>query len=233
MKQKHLLASLVVMYGVASAEAQGTFQNLGFESASLVPIPGDPDDRVQFGNAFPGWVGYVGDVPQTAALYNRIYLDTSGISIVDHSFGLFSGVIEGNFTALLIAGVTGVFATPADTTLSQTSLVPVSAESLRFRAYSPSGFPLKVVLGGQQLSLTPLESGTNYTLYGADVHAWQGQIAQLDFILHAQRPHVDNNYLLLDSIQLSPQAIPEPSAFGLLGLGVLCFGKWRFSKSRS
>jgi hypothetical protein len=62
------------------SHGQGTFQNLGFESASVVAIPGQ---LVPFGTAFPGWVGYVGGVQQTTALYNSIYLDSSVISIID------------------------------------------------------------------------------------------------------------------------------------------------------
>jgi hypothetical protein len=34
---------------------------------------------------------------------------------------------------------------------------------------------LVVRLGGEQLSLTPLSSGANYTLYGADIHTWAGR----------------------------------------------------------
>src|SRR5438552_2069280 len=91
-----------------SARAQGTFQNLGFESAVLVPIPGDPYGRVQFAPAFPGWIGYVGADQQTAALYNNVFLDTSGISIIDSNWPGFLGVhgpLEGRFSAILQAGL--------------------------------------------------------------------------------------------------------------------------------
>ena len=228
-----LLACVIASHAPALVQAQGTFQNLDFESASVVPIPGDLDARIQFSSAFPGWLGYVGGVPRTAALYNRVYMDTSGFSLIEIGWPSYpsSSVIEGNFTALLMAGGTGPFATPADTTLSQTSLVPVSAESLQFRAYSPSGFPLRVVLGGQQLALTPLGSGTNYTLYGADIHAWQGHIAQLDFTLLSAGLFAGNNYLFLDSIQFFPQAIPEPGTSGLIVLSGLLLS-WRFLSKR-
>lgn len=233
--KKLLLTCLIVIHTIASVEAQGTFQNLGFESASLVVIPEDPYGSVQFDNAFPGWVGFVGGVQQSRALYNNYFLDSSGISIIDNNwpdyFGPTAGVISGNYTALLQAGLSlSITPTPADTTLSQTSLVPVSAESLQFRAYSPSGFGLpKVVLGGQQLSLVPLASGTNYIVYGADIHAWQGQMAQLDFTLVAQRPHRVNSYLFLDRIQFSAEPIPEPRALCLIGFGALFLG-WRLRK---
>src|SRR6266478_5350034 len=81
-----------------SASAQGNFQNLGFESASLA---GYPYGSVPFAAAFPGWTGYVGTNQQTAALYNNVFLDSSGISIIDHGWSSPiagpAGPIEGNF----------------------------------------------------------------------------------------------------------------------------------------
>jgi len=214
------------------ARAQGTFQNLGFESAALVPISAN---AVQFAPAFPGWTGTIGGVQQTAALYNAITLDTSAISIIDHGwsnpFGGPGGVIQDNFTAILIAGLgSGPLGNqPGDVTLAQTGLVPVGAESLQFKAYALYSYPFNpfaVTLGGQTLSLLPLQAGSNYTLYGADIHALAGQDAELDFTLFAQRPHMGNNYLYLDSIEFSDQAVPEPGVFGLSALGALLLG-WR------
>ena len=88
-----------------------------------------------------------------------------------------------------------------------------------------------VTLGGQQLSLTVLGSGANYTLYGADIQAMAGQTAELDFTLLAQNPHVDNNYAFLDSIQFSNQPVPEPGVVGLWALGAVLFG-WRVVRRR-
>ena len=136
------LLCLVAACVAGKAKAQGTFQNLGFESAAIVPIAADPYGSVQFGSAFPGWVGYVGGISQGAALYNNYFLDSSGIAIITsnwpHYFGPSIGIIEGGCTALIQAGVVGGIENPADTTLAQSSLVPVSAESLRFRAYGSS-----------------------------------------------------------------------------------------------
>src|SRR5258705_6340372 len=107
---KMLLAISTLAILLCPASGQGTFQNLDFESATLIPIPGDPYGSVQFAPAFPGWTGYIGTNQQGAALYNKVYLDSSGISIIDQGWSHLltsGGVIDGNFTAVLQAGVFG------------------------------------------------------------------------------------------------------------------------------
>lgn len=234
MKTKvRLLIGLIASHCVVDLQAQGTFQNLGFESALPVAIPGDPG-VVEFSSAFPGWLAYVGGVQQTFALSNRSYLDSSGIAIVDSNWpgylGPNSGVIAGNFSALLQAGLSlSVNPVPADTMLSQIGLVPVDAQTLRFRAYSASesGFlPLRLAVGGQNLTFVPLVTDPKFTLFGADIRPWQGLSATIDFTLLAQRPHFINNYMFLDSINFSNVPIPEPSVIGLFNLGALFLG-WR------
>jgi hypothetical protein len=217
---------------VAPGLAQGTFQNLGFEQANLVPVSAN---AVQFAPAFPGWSGFIGGVQASGALYNNLTLDTAAISILDHGwpnpFGGPGGLIQGNFTALLIAGLSSTLpgAQPVNVTLAQTGRVPVNTESLEFRAYTYStslSGSFVVTLGGQTLSLIPLQTGGNYTLYGADVHGFAGQTAELDFTVIAEQPHMNNEYLFLDSIQFSPQVIPEPGVLELSALGVLLLA-WR------
>jgi hypothetical protein len=67
-------------------------------------------------------------------------------------------------------------------------------------------------------------SGTNYTLYAADIRSLAGQTAELDFTLLAQRPHVIDYFLFLDSIQFSNAPVPEPSILSLSALGALLVG---------
>src|SRR5689334_12798940 len=97
--------TVLLLLAASSALAQGTFQNLDFESATLIPIPGDPYHSVQFAEAFPGWTCSAGTNLLSGALYNNAFLDTSGISIIDqswsHSFFNTTGLIEGDFTAIL------------------------------------------------------------------------------------------------------------------------------------
>lgn len=210
---------------VGAAQAQPAFQNLGFEFATTVPVPGDPYGRVEFTPAFPGWIAYIGGVQQNLALYNNQFLDSSGVGLVDRN-STFGGVIGGNYTAFLQAGVALGGPDIADAALAQTGLVPEFAESLLFRAQHGGLFgsgpgPLLVTLGGQPLDLIPLGTGANFTLYGADIHAWSGQTAELRFTAVATDPHRDNNNWFLDSISFSAVPVPEPSSWALLALGAL------------
>ena len=63
--KKLLLISFIACHTIASAEAQGTFQNLDFESAWLVPSSEVTYPSVEFASAFPGWVGYIGGVQRS------------------------------------------------------------------------------------------------------------------------------------------------------------------------
>lgn len=215
-----------------SAQSQGTFQNLGFESAVLVSA-GFPDPAtVQSGPAFPGWTARIGTNEASLAFYNEGALDSTRLTIIDSawsaspsSYGI-AGPIEGNFTALLQAGVVGDITNPQDISLSQSGFVPSDAKSLLFKAFlsGASANVLGVTLGGQPVAYFPLATGTNYTLFAADIHQWAGQAAELDFTVFAQRPHQYNEYAFLDSIGFSASAIPEPSVVALFCLGALGVG---------
>ena len=205
------------------------FVDLNFESATLVPVPGAIYNDVQFARALPGWTESIVGTIDTNALYNEVFLDSAGISIIDRNFPYstwLGGVIQGNYSAILASGVGS--SGPADATLSQTGMVPVGTESLQFKAeeiFDSSG-AFTVTLGDQTLPLTVLGTGTNYTLYGANVSQWAGQTADLAFTVLADNPHRNDEYLVLDAIQFSPEPIPEPSVIGLFSISAL-FLCWR------
>src|SRR6266536_2161669 len=138
MKMHRLVFIFLGVLGACSSIAQGTFQNLGFESATLIAIPGDAYNRVQFAQALPGWTGYIGAVQESAALYNNEFLDSTGLGILGPGWN-FGGRIEGNFTAILQAGVDLVSGQPANASLSQTGLIPIGSQSLLFKAQPNSG----------------------------------------------------------------------------------------------
>lgn len=214
--------AVLLCLGWTSAFGAPAFQDLDFESATLVTAPGG---SVYFDPAFPGWSGFAGTNQLNTALYNMTYLDTTAISILDTNplpFGVFGSLIDGNYTAVLQAGVYDGF-TPTDVSLSQTGLVPTGTKSLSFLAI-PSSLAVSnftVSLGGVNLNLISFPvSNENYTLYEADVSAFAGLSEELKFTLLAQNPHVSNRYLSLDDVQFSPEAIPEPSGLSLLALGL-------------
>lgn len=184
-------------------QAQGAFQNLGFESATVVRIPDDPFGRIYLAQAFPGWRGYIGGVPETAAGYNGTFLCCSTIS-------LFGGdnpalAIAGTYSTALKAAL-GDDGQPADTAIAQTGLVPVGAQSLLFKAQALG--PFSVALAGQPLSVIALSSGPNYTLFGADISAWAGQASELRFTALATQPQ--GSFFVFDAVQFSAEPIPEP-----------------------
>lgn len=227
-----LIAGLGAFLAAGNAVGQGTFQNLGFESATLVPVPGDPS-FYYFAQAFPGWTGYIGGVQPGLCTYDDVPLSGPGFAIVDSGFSGISGggLIQGNFTAFLQSGGVGM-GEGADTTLEQTGLVPVGTQTLLFEAelFGAQNY-FGVTLGGQTLSLVPLQSGANYTLYGVDIHTWAGQTAELAFTSYYPYPHVGEIPVYLDAIQFSNQGVPEPSVLSLSALGAMLLG-WRVMRRR-
>jgi len=207
---------------VCVVQGQGTFQNLNFELPTLIPVPGDPYGRVQFTPAFPGWTGYIGPIAETLALYNNMFLDSTGLGLQGPNSGF---NIEGNYTAMIQSGyaLSGP-PTQVNASLSQSGVLPIDARSLQFRATGLG--PFDVALNGQSLSLIPLSSMSGYTLYGADVSAFAGLATEFRFTaLPRPSPPIISTFFL-DAIVFSNQPIPEPGSIGLLALGALLLG-WR------
>jgi hypothetical protein len=154
-------------------------------------------------------------------------MSTAGFSVMDTAYppgtiyGTPVGLIEGSYTAVLVSGVA---LGPADATLVQTGIVPPGTESLRFKAqfapFNTSG-SFDVTLDGQTLSLVPVGSGANYTVYAADIHTLAAQTAELSFTVHGHAGQVVADYLFLDSVQFSNQRVREPGVFALSALGAL------------
>ena len=236
--RKAIVCSLLLYMSCASSLRAQAFQDLDFESATLSPPPTGPGGAVNFAPAFPGWSGFAGTNQLDTALYDATYLDSAAISIVDTNPlgpGVFGKLIDGNYTVVLQAGNYPPFGPPpigpTDVSLSQTGLVPAGTKSLRFLALPAGGFaasPFAVSLGGVNLNLVSFPvTNENYTLYEADVSAFAGLDEELKFTLLAQNPHVGNRYLSLDSIEFSPDPIPEPSGLSLLVIGIVGLGIWR------
>ncbi len=216
---KPRLAIALLLAASLNGWSQGTFQNLGFEDATLIPIPGDPSGSVEFSAAFPGWTGYVGGQMQRSTIPNGVPIGEAHpfISIMAPPGWI---AWQGSYEVGFGAG-TDASGSYIPVALTQVGQVPVGAMSMQFLARFASA--ISVFLGGQQLSLVPLGSGPGTSrLYGADVSIYAGQTLELRF-----QPGLGIDYL--DDIQFSSMPIPEPSTawLGALGAGLL---GWRLAR---
>ncbi len=102
--------------------------------------------------------------------------------------------------------------------IAQVGLVPSSAYSLQFKVSAWRNVDPVVLMNGQTLSLIPLQMMPAYTLFGADISAFRGQVEELRFTAPAVEPTI-LNYFYLDAIRFSTDTVPEPGTWALLALG--------------
>jgi hypothetical protein len=191
--------------------AQGTFQNLNFESP-LLPLVPDGAGMVPITNAMPGWAGYTYSTsPDSRVVYNDISIGSASIDFLGPGSGY--QPFEGNYFVL----VQRSFDLSTIPAIAQLDTVPSSAESLRFWAYGT----FSVSFGGQQIPVSALASTSAYTIYGGDISSFAGQTDWLRF----------QGGGFLDNIQFSNLAIPEPAVFTLLTLGASLVA-WRAVRGR-
>jgi hypothetical protein len=226
--------SLLVLLATAEVQAQGTFQNLNFESANVPPSGPQPYGTfVPIGSALPGWTAYLGDGQITQVGYNSPTLSTATVSLIGPTWNSSDvslsgvGIIDGNYSVAVESG-----AVPTNTVLqesasiAQNGTVPLTAESLQFKA---SGFGFAVTFAGNALSLLVLSSGESadglpYNLYGANISAWAGQTGELEFTTGSG---MSTPTFELDDIMFSPTPLPEPNPLALTGVGGLLFALYR------
>jgi hypothetical protein len=229
------IVSVFVLAIGALARAQGTFQNLNFEQANIVPIVGNPNYpyAVSVADALPDWTVDYGNVQQSVMLYNdpAIGGETQVTLYAQGYPGAVGPIIDGNFSVLLQGGEVNGVATPAS--ISQTGQIPSGTQSLLFDATGGPTFPTQppeVFIGNQQISFFTLGTGTGngvtYTIFGANISAWSGQTEQLTFTSPVGNSVPFANYLI-DDISFSTQSVPEPSPLVLTGLGGLVFALYR------
>jgi hypothetical protein len=219
MNFKLALTNLATISIVLSTHAQGTFQNLDFESAN----PGTTfSSGVPVSSALPDWTATVSGVQQTQIPVNDPSLGAAQVMLA--STGGPIAPIDGSYSAFL----TGNYNTT--TSISQAGLIPVGTQSLFFDAQKGFGGGgdgnLGVFIGTQDVPFTPVATYPNYTLYGANISAWSGDTEELTFSALASSMTGLNNWTL-DDISFSPAAIPEPSAMALTGIAGVLFALYR------
>jgi hypothetical protein len=196
-----------------SAPAQG-FINLNFESAKIIPTSPYSIDAT---NALPGWTVLLGGDQVSLIAYNNPAVGGTSVSI----WATNGAQISGRCSVFLQGGF--YYFNPPTAAISQTGLIPISSISLFFEA-QPGPGALDVSLDGQNLNFFAVGTGANYTLYGADISAFAGQIETLEF--SAQQDLDRYNGWTIDNIQFSPSPVPEPDVLGLSAMGGL-FLAWR------
>ena len=186
-----VIASLCVTMSILGAlRAGATFQNLGFEAAQLTVVT--PPNVIDAASALPGWAAFSG----TNQLPTIRYDDFSAVDPV--VLVASDSVISGDYSVWL--GPRG--------SLSQIGVVPVNAQSLLFKSFtSPVFSSLQVLLDGQRLQAITLADRPEYRLAGVDVSSFVGQAVTLTF---------EGGGGVLDDIEFSAQAIPEPSVLALV-----------------
>ena len=222
MKYKKSLFVLIVVSSVStpSLHAQGTFQNLGFEQAAIVPVGGgNPSFYVVAASALPNWNTYINNSTVDWIVHNTISLSGTAISI--HDAASSRTPLRGNYSVFLQGSSATL--SPNNVSVAQTGLIPVGSQSLLFRAW---GDNFQVSVNGQTLSLIPVSSGGNYTVYGTDITPFAGSSTELRFTA------LPTGSLFFDSIQFSTSPVPEPTIIVLTGIGACLFGFRRWLRRK-
>ena len=225
MKRHRLFTVGFIFAAMVQLRAQG-FVNLNFEQANVSGY--SRLDYVPVTAALPGWsatASYVGGTYAAAIVYDGISTGGTAISVVDTNVSMGSVLATGFFPFQGRYGVILFGANTVSETISQTGLVPTGTAALLFDARASSA-TFSVTLGGQTVNVIPLQTFSNYTLYGADISAFAGQSETLSFTeppAPVGQLGGDPNIFELDNIQFSSSPVPEPSALALGALGALLF----------
>lgn len=236
-----LVGGLALLLSVAGAAAQGTFQNLDFELATVTPAPADytPWDAYQpisAADALPYWT-----VREDATVCTAIWgapnaLDETSVALVTAgsypAYPALQGVYSVQFYAWADAG--SPFFRSAS--ISQTGLVPNGMHSIQFLVQSPpvAGGRVQaspsVTLNGTPINIFPISTSSGVVTMAGDISAFAGLTANLDIQCAGTSGatfYLSENIFALDAIQFSNLSVPEPGVFGLSAFGALLVG-WRF-----
>ena len=218
--KKNIIFLFVAALMNTSGFAQG-FINLNFENVTLVTYPLRGAPFVYASNAIPAWTPYYGGGAADFIASNGVTGGGELISIdsINNPYGL--PLVEGSYFLLLQAAGFGHVASAA---IGQTAQIPLIAKSLLF---SGNLGEMQVTFGGQPLSFNTVGSVGIYSVYTADISAYAGQVGQLLFLNPSY-----NTLGIIDSIQFSSTAVPEPGTLALVALGASLLGLRRRRNSR-
>ncbi len=216
-----LVCVAIISVGFGRSMSGQAFIDLGFDQGQI--IPDNSPYTLQESVAIPGWTAYGYSYPDI--LYNTMALDSPSVSLIDQNAIYLPAPLIGPRSIYLFGGDIGL----PGPSISQTGLVPLDTVSLRFLV---GGNPIATAnmkylllsLGNQNVPYQVVAVEPRYTVYGANVSAFAGQVEQLTF---TGLPLAEWE---IDQIQFSTLPVPEPSGLNLLCLGVLWFGRRRKRK---
>lgn len=208
------LITLTLLVNICGfAYSQGFFVNLDFEDATIQDLT---FNQIPATNAFPGWT-----VNALYVFYDDISLSGASISIMDTNPPSSFAPIQGKYYAWLFGADPNVYGSNYSISLGQAGTIPLSAKSIIFWG-SDQG--LQITFNGQLLAFSEIGSTADYNIYTADISAYAGQTGQLLFTA------LPNAYGMIDNIQFSSTAVPEPSVLGLSLLSGLLLAWWHWRK---
>jgi hypothetical protein len=215
------IIAIVAVFATQRVHPQGAFVNLDFEQA-IAPLVPDEGGTVPIARALPGWTGYVGGSQVSWVVYDSRAIDAASISVIDRS-SQFRQPLQGNYSAWLMGST--IFAGQQAAAIAQIGQIPVDANSILFSTTFLPAFLPELTFAGQTIPLIELDANTGYITVGGDVSLFAGDTGELRFTAGP------GNAGLLDSIEFSAVAIPEPTAMVLSLMGVLIVG-WRVTSSK-
>ena len=192
----------------------GTFQNLDFSAAKVVFID-NSNVAIETGPALPDWNVSIGGITPSTMSYNDYSLSTANVAL----FGPTPPGAGGNYAVVLQGGA---FVQYGNTSLQQTGMAPVGANSIQFQSSTYPYYPTSINafgfgVNGQAVNLVPFSNGNGWT-YAGNISQYAGQSATLDFYsLSGGSP----TSFYLSDITFSSQVIPEPAPLPLFGIGAL------------
>ena len=220
--KKIILASALIIG--QHCHSQG-FVNLDFEQSTILSSSPSGGGYNTGTADVPGWTEYNGwgDANYSGGatlIYNNQPLDEPGVALEGTDFPI--PAIQGQYFVLLLGG--DILGGTQGAAIGQTGQIPLTTQSMTFWwGTGLNNYSLQITFDGQLLAFSPISSTASYVIYGADISAYAGKTGEL---LFTEGPSAGEG--VIDSIQFSPSAVPEPSglALGTLGALLLGFRRW-------
>ncbi|MCF7668400.1 MAG: hypothetical protein K9N48_01325 [Verrucomicrobia bacterium] len=186
------------------AQGQGTFKNLDFEQANIVPFNGEINPSlIDASEALPYWTVYTGNKQDNYVVYDTYAVGSPAVSIHDYKSTLTP--LQGSYSVGLQHSKGG---NPKTASIGQTGILPKDINSIIFYAVNPDD--IKVTFSGQEIPITWLGNYKNADIVGGDISNYAGQSGELPFT-HLGAPILEISSI--DNIYYSNDAIPESSNY--------------------